>query len=48
MRPERSGGVVWMTVFEIITLVLGVIDILIALGMLLIALLTYLDQRDDQ
>ncbi len=37
-----------MTVFEIITLVLGVIDILIALGMLLIALLTYLDQRDDQ
>ena len=37
-----------MTVFEIITLVLGVIDILIALGMLLVALLTYLDQRDDQ
>ena len=37
-----------MTVFEIITLVLGGIDVLIALGMLLIALLTYLDQRDDQ
>ena len=37
-----------MTVYEIITLVLGVIDIMIALGMLLIALLTYLDQRDDQ
>ena len=34
-----------MTVYEIIMIVLGVIGSLISLGMLIIALLTFLDKR---
>ncbi len=34
-----------MTVYEIFMVVLGVISVLISLGMLLIALLTFLDKR---
>lgn len=37
-----------MTVYEIFMIILGVIDVLIALGMLLIALLTFLQKRKDK
>ena len=37
-----------MTVYEIIMVVLGVIGLLISLGMLLIALLNFLDERNNK
>ena len=37
-----------MTVYEIIMVVLGVIGLLISLGMLLIALLNFLDKRNNK
>ena len=37
-----------MTVYETIMVVLGVISLLISLGMLLIALLNFLDKRSNK
>ena len=37
-----------MTVYETIMVVLGVIGLLISLGMLLIALLNFLDKRNNK
>ena len=37
-----------MTVYETIMVVLGVISLLISLGMLLIALLNFLDKRNNK
>ena len=37
-----------MTVYETITVVLGVIGLLISLGMLVVALLNFLDKRNKR
>jgi len=47
--PEYYGReVTYMTVFETIMVVLGVIGLLISLGMLVIALLNFLDKRNNK
>ena len=45
--PESQGWeVALMTVYETIMVVLGMISLLISLGMLLVALLDFLDKRN--
>ena len=46
--PQRSGDVARMTVYETFMVVLGVIGLLISLGMLVIALLNFLDSRNNK
>ena len=47
--PEYKGReVACMTVYETIMVVLGVIGLLISLGMLVIALLNFLDKRNKR
>ena len=47
--PESIGReVALMTVYETITVVLGVIGLLISLGMLVVALLNFLDKRNKR
>ena len=45
---QKGGDARFMTAFEIAQIVLGVIGLLISLGMLLVALLNYLDKRERQ
>ena len=47
--PEYIGGeVALMTAFEIISIFLGILDLLMSFGSLLIALLAFLDERNKQ
>lgn len=47
--PDYIGeGVAYMTVFETIMVVLGVVNALTAFGSLLVALFSFLDKRKEQ
>ena len=42
---QKGGGARFMTAFEIVMVVLGVVGLLISFGMLLVALLNFLEKR---
>ena len=47
-RPKRSVDVVPMTAYEIITIFIGILALLMSFGSLIIAFLTFLDKRNNK